>query len=367
MKLTFNKKTFLKALKIGGCFAGKRKVLPILECVKLTIKENKCWIISSDERNAIKTKCDMEYSEGDISFCIKKNDIERYVDLLDEEIFNIEIESGGNELTVKTITGYMVFPTQSADEFPILSSNGENKSFKFNSGLLAYWIQRGSPFLVNDEFKLNNQNMNILIKDKRIDIFCFNDSKMYHDSSDIDFEEELEFGIDRNSFNGLLQVLNIQEEILIKVYERNILFIADDAMLLAARDEYKILNFRQLLNFKPIFEITVNKSEILSVLSRALNVYDSIFNGIIKMDFCNGNITLFAENLEGNKKMVEQIDCDSSYDYSQFYNVANMKMAINAINSDSVILCPTGDKSLMIIKNPEYETENTFISPYQNY
>lgn len=97
MKLVFNRKDFLEAINIGGCYAGNRKVLPILECVKITVKNNKCTILSYDDMNAIKTSCNIISSDEDIVFCINKADIESYVNLLRDETFEMEVEVIGEE------------------------------------------------------------------------------------------------------------------------------------------------------------------------------------------------------------------------------------------------------------------------------
>lgn len=60
MKLKFNRKQLLEAIEIGGSFSGNKKILPILEDIRVQIKENKAWILSYDNQNAIKTVCPVE-------------------------------------------------------------------------------------------------------------------------------------------------------------------------------------------------------------------------------------------------------------------------------------------------------------------
>lgn len=367
MKITFNRKDFLKAVKVGGCYTSGKKVLPILECIKLTIKGDKCWILSSDERNAIKTCCDVFYADCDMVFCINKSDIEKYVSLLIDENFHMEVEPEHNKITIETRTSSMIFPYQDATEFPSLKQESKSDTFSMDANLLGYWIKNSSPFLVNDEFQKNHENMHIFIKDNKIEVFSFNYVKMYYDSSEIEYEGELSFGINRNSFVGLMQALDGEESITIKKGDRYITVIGSKTMLLIRKDEYKILNYHQLLRYVPKFEMEVNKDTLMSVLLRAMNINDKIDSGLLVFEYDENGVTITAENWDKTKKLTERIESINGCGgiFTQCYGTSITRVAINSINSDTVLLCPTGETSLLIMKNTEYKTENTFVSPYQ--
>lgn len=366
MKITFNRKDFLKAVKVGGCYTSVKKVLPILECIKLTVKGDKCWILSSDERNAIKTCCDVIHSDCDMVFCLNKSDIEKYVSLLIDENFHMEVEPEHNKITIETRTSSMVFPYQDANEFPSLSQDAHSDVFKMDANLLGYWIKNSTPFLINDDFQQNHENMHIFIKDGKVEVFSYNHTKMYHDSSDIDFEGELSFGINRNSFIGLSQALDGEEFVTIRNGERYITVIGSKTMLLIRKDEYKILNYHSLLNFNPLFEMEVDKAQLMSVLLRSMNINDKVDSGTLIFEYDETGVTITAESWDKSKKLTERIIaiCGNGRKYTQCYGISITKIAVSAINANTVNLCPTGDKTILIIKNKEYETESTFVSPY---
>lgn len=368
MKLTFNRKDFLKAVKVGGCYTSGKKVLPVLECIKLTIKGDKCWILSSDERNAIKTYCDVIHSDCDMVFCLNKSDIEKYVSLLIDEMFSIEVEPEHNKVTIETEVSSMVFPYQDANEFLALKQDAHSDVFKMDANLLGYWIKNSTAFLVNDEFQKNHENMHIFIKDGKIEVFSFNHTKMYYDSSDIEYEGELTFGINRNSFVGLSQALDGEEFVTIRNGERYITVIGSKTMLLIRKDEYNILNYHSLLHFKPLFEMEVDKDQLMSVLLRSMNINDKVDSGTLIFAYDETGVTITAESWDKSKKLTERIISvgGNGGKYTQCYGISVTRIAVSAINADTVCLCPTGDKTLLIIKNKEYETENTFVSPYQN-
>lgn len=368
MKLTFSRKVFLKAVKIGGCYTSGKKVLPILECIKLTVKGDKCWILSSDERNVIKTCCDVIHSDCDMVFCLNKSDIEKYVSLLIDEEFRIEVEPEHNKVTVETEVSSMVFPYQDANEFPSLKQDAHSDVFKMDANLLGYWIKNSAPFLANDEFQKNHENMHLFIKNGKIHVFSFNHIKMYHDSSEIDYDGEIKIGINRNSFIGLSQALDGEEFVTIRNGERYITVIGSKTMLLIRKDEYKIFDFFPLLNFVPLFEMEVNREQLLSVLSRAMGVNDKTESATLIFVYDENGVTITAESWDKSKKLTERVVSIGGYggSFTQCYGISITRTAVSTINSDIIVLCPAGKNALLTLKNKEYDTENTFVSPYQN-
>lgn len=365
MKLSFNKKVFLKAIKIGGSYAGNGKVLPILDCVKVVVSNGKCSILSYDERNAIKTHCLPKFCEGDISFCINKSDIEKYVSLLDEETFDLDIHE--KHLSVISRNGSIDFPVEDAKEFPSLTTGSKSNSIEIDSSLLGYWIQRGAPFTVDDEFKKAFECLNIIVKDKKIDVFCFNDNRMYHDSAETECADDFTISINRKSLQGLSLALGDDKKVTLINGEKNITIIGSNTMLLIRKDEMMLPNCMMLLNMPQLFQIRVDKARLLSILSRAQLILDSTYNVTVKFRYLANSIEISAENFEGNKKMSEVIESESVNDYGEFiqsYGASSMKLVVNSINAESVVIVPSGEFSLCRVNNPEYESENAMIMPY---
>ena len=112
MRIKFNKKDFLNAIKTGGSFSSKRTPLPILQSVKVQIVDNTCWLLSYNDKNAIKTHFKLEESYKNIEFCIDKDDIENYVSLLMEDYFDIDVDNEKLNAIVSTPNSTMNFPLQ---------------------------------------------------------------------------------------------------------------------------------------------------------------------------------------------------------------------------------------------------------------
>ena len=88
-KISINRTELCEVLCKGGAFAGKSKIMPILNNVCITTKDNRIRVESSDSENYIRSygHCD---STSNISFCVNAKEFMSYIDLLSEEILTME-------------------------------------------------------------------------------------------------------------------------------------------------------------------------------------------------------------------------------------------------------------------------------------
>lgn len=85
MKITLDKKEFVKALQVGGSFAGKSKIMPILDCVKIRVGLDKLTIVSTDSENAISKRLNGITSDEEGTFCVNMNDLMSYIKLINTD------------------------------------------------------------------------------------------------------------------------------------------------------------------------------------------------------------------------------------------------------------------------------------------
>lgn len=217
MKLKFNRKQLLEAIEIGGSFSGNKKILPILEDIRVQIKENKAWILSYDNQNAIKTVCPVEADVENGIFCINKNNLVSYISLLSDEYISIEIieklsSVEGEKIissTISTDTGSVVFPCDDPNMYPKLNSDKGSDAFDIQADLLSYWINNSNQYLGDlDDMKLSMGCLNIDIIEGRVNVFASDGFKMYHDSMQLENNNiTTQFGIPKNSFGGIVKAL----------------------------------------------------------------------------------------------------------------------------------------------------------------
>ena len=374
MKLKFNRKQLLEAIEIGGSFSGNKKILPILEDIRVQIKENKAWILSYDNQNAIKTVCPVEADVENGIFCINKNNLVSYISLLSDEYISIEVieklsSVEGEKIissTISTDTGSVVFPCDDPNMYPKLNSDKGSDAFDIQADLLSYWINNSNQYLGDlDDIKLSMGCLNIDIIEGRVNVFASDGFKMYHDSMQLENNNiTTQFGIPKNSFSGIVKALKKEDKVTIKNGENNIIIICDNTMIMVRKLEYKMPNFHSLLKYPILFKITVNKKQILNCLQKAANIHDSKYKGIVNFAFSEKGLNISSENWEGNIKMKDFIEADGGSNISINFTISYIISTINGINSENVILAVTGARQPIFIENPDEDTEIALNSPF---
>lgn len=374
MKLKFNRKQLLEAIEIGGSFSGNKKILPILEDIRVQIKENKAWILSYDNQNAIKTVCPVEADVKNGTFCINKNNLVSYISLLSDQYISIEIieklsSVEGEKIissTISTDTGSVVFPCDDPNMYPKLNSDKGSDAFDIQADLLSYWINNSNQYLGDlDDMKLSMGCLNIDIIEGKVNVFASDGFKMYHDSMQLENNNiTTQFGIPKNSFGGIVKALKKEDKVTIKNGENNIIIICDNTMIMVRKLEYKMPNFHSLLKYPILFKITVNKKQILNCLQKAANIHDSKYKGIVNFAFSEKGLNISSENWEGNIKMKDFIEADGGSNISINFTISYIISTINGINSENVILAVTGERQPIFIENPDEDTEIALNSPF---
>lgn len=374
MKLKFNRKQLLEAIEIGGSFSGNKKILPILEDIRVQIKENKAWILSYDNQNAIKTVCPVEADVKNGTFCINKNNLVSYISLLSDQYISIEIIEKSSSVegekiissTISTDTGSVVFPCDDPNMYPKLNSDKGSDAFDIQADLLSYWINNSNQYLGDlDDIKLSMGCLNIDIIEGKVNIFASDGFKMYHDSMQLENNNiTTQFGIPKNSFGGIVKALKKEDKVTIKNGENNIIIICDNTMIMVRKLEYKMPNFHSLLKYPILFKITVNKKQILNCLQKAANIQDSKHKGIVNFAFSEKGLNISSENWEGNIKMKDFIEADGGSNISINFTISYIISTINGINSENVILAVTEERQPIFIENPDKDTEIALNSPF---
>ena len=82
MELKIDRKELLSALTVGGSLAGRNKVLPILDNVKMRVKSNNLQVVSMDDQSAIQKRVVLLSCDVDGEFTVKKLQLRPTVQLI---------------------------------------------------------------------------------------------------------------------------------------------------------------------------------------------------------------------------------------------------------------------------------------------
>ena len=170
MKFSFDRKGFIDALLVGGSMAGKNKVLPILECVKLNIRGEKSTISSYNGDVAITKRVSIN-SEEECSLCVNKQDLDLFIRSLTDDV--IDVEYSGNTIVIKHKKGKLSLPTFNVDDFVQPNIEKEGDAISVDSAPLLPIIIEANKFRgIKEEFKPILSCINMVANGNLLEIFA---------------------------------------------------------------------------------------------------------------------------------------------------------------------------------------------------
>lgn len=364
MKLTFNRKKFINALIIGGGYAGNKKFLPILECVRINTKDNICWITSYDNENAIKTKCEIEYSEEPKSgFCINYSGLYNYVYLMDTEEFDIDVDMDKMESFISNNKGYCRFPIWTIDEYPTLKSESNAPSFKLDAVQLFMWMEKASPFIMNsDELFPERAHLNLFVKDGKINVWAFNGFIAYHDEIEYNTDIDTIVSFRKSVFSGIQNAIRKEDEIEIMNGENNIVIKTQNSFILIRKMEFKYSPYHKLLQYPIRTEVFMERESFKNSIQRAQQVVGSGYCATSKFTFSPNQLVIDTENPMIGKKLVDTFEVNNECNTSVIMDTKNILTAISCITSNKLKLSTTGESTVSFLKNMD-SNELTIVAP----
>lgn len=339
MEIKLNKKDFVKSLQIGGSFAGKSKVLPILECVKIKGKGNTGFIISTDNENAISKMFSFESYGMDFSFCVNYKDLLSYVKLIKDESFIIEYHpSESAQIVISHTKGSTELPVMDASLFPQMKKSGEEKEFTVDAALLNNWIIDGSKFVANDELRPQMNGIFFYFEKGKFG-FCASDGTVLCTDS-IDFgyneEEQVHFILNKSAFSPLCASMSNSTEVKVKIGENITTFINNDIVLMSRCIECRYPNFRSVIPATNNIECKAEKDSLIDAISRCK--LSSSNTSLLKCKLNTSSIKIESQDIDFSKKSSETVDCTSNGEITIGLNAEKLINSVSCVNSENVIL-----------------------------
>lgn len=337
MKLTVNKKEFISLLQRGSVYANKNKSMPILDCVKIYIKDEYLYITSTDAENVITIKggyiaCDID----DFTFCINAKDILNYSKLIPSDIFSISVEN--NLCTISYDKGNTTYPIEDNNTFPIMGIDGDLKSGIINGDVLYSLIYEARNFVSYNDLRPQMMGIHFEITDDSI-VVCSSDTHyLYANSMSISNPNvELNFILNAKSFNSVLDIAQNSHEVEVSCNDKIVVFKNDNTTLMTRLLNGKFPNWRSVIPQGNDINIKCNRNELIGAIDRAIMGGSSITNMLV-FTADGMNLNIMAEDLDCSKRGEENVICTSNSTIKIGLSYAKLKKCLNSIATDDVIL-----------------------------
>lgn len=358
MKLTLNKNEFVKALQVGGSFAGKSKVMPILDCVKIKVGLDKMTIVSTDSENAISKRLNGITSDEEGTFCVNMNDLMSYIKLVNSD--EIEINIDGKTAEVKHAKGSFTFPVESSDEFPSIKPDEDCVEVSINAALLNNWIADGKNFVANDEFRLVMNGLYVYCKENELGCCASDGHALFTDNIKVENVPEFSFILNKNAFKPVCDAIQCVEEARVKVGARNVMFVADGVSVIARQIDGRYVNFKAVCPKDNSIEVKVDRKEILNAIIRS-SVGASKASMLTRMKVDGFNLEISSEDLDFNKEAKEYLTAESNGNIVIGFKASLLIGILNSISTDNMIITMKDPSRAAIFKEDDTESEKIYL------
>lgn len=355
-KIELNKKEYIKALNVGGTFAGKSKLLPILDCVKIKVSNNKIKIVSSDGQNAINKSIEVVYDGEECTFCVNYKDLLSYVRLISADNLSLVIEN--NEVDIQHKNGNMKLPLMNADEFPVLKLDEDSCNISVSSALVNNWIVDGRNFIGSDDLRPIMCGIYFYSKDGEFGC-CASDGRYLFTDNVNENIEDFEFVLNKNAFSAVCDVCSDVDEITIKIGNNNVIFVGNGISVLARKQEGKFPNFKSIINPNTNINVKADKKEMIDAINRCK--LGSSSSCLIKFDISGLNMNITAEDIDFNKSANENVSVESNGNIIIGFNAENILKILNIVYTEKCIMKMSQPSNACIITDDNSENNKLFL------
>ena len=358
MKIRLEKKEFVKALQVGGSFAGKSKVMPILECVKIKVGLDKLTIVSTDSENAISKRLNGITSDEEGTFCVNMNDLLSYIKLINSD--EIEINVNGNTAEVKHAKGSFTFPVENDDEFPSIKPDENCVEVSINAVLLNNWIADGKSFVASDELRPVMNGLYVYCKGEELGCCASDGHCLFTDNIKVENVPEFSFILNKNAFKTVCDAIQSVEDVKVKVGTRNVMFVADGVSVIARQIEGMYVNFKAVCPKDNSIEVKVDQKEMLNAITRS-SVSASKASMLTRMKVDGFNLEISSEDLDFNKEAREYLTVEANGNIVIGFKASLLIQILNSISTDNVVITMKDPTRAAIFKEDNAESEKIYL------
>lgn len=342
MKIIAGTKAFTKSLNIGGHFAGKSNINPYAGCVKITTKNNRIKIESTDMQNSIRKFDEVIECNADGTFCVAYSDLYSYLSAISSPQVELNHLESEKKLEIKHESGIFCLPTIDTEGYPSfpLNKDKELPTIRIDHSLFEGWIAKAQNFAGHDELRPIMSSMYVYIKDGRIG-YCATDSHvLITDQAEYEDKEDDRFVvIDVASLKAVQSVLKSEKSnkpVEIEIDDKSAFVKVGQSTVRCRLLEGNYPNFRAVIPANNNIETRVKKEDLLDALRRAS--MGTPTTGLCRLNIQEKTMRITMEDLDRAQKGEETLAVASNGQIEIGVNFQKLATALLAIDGDEVIL-----------------------------
>lgn len=354
MRTTVNKRDFIKAFAVGGAFAGKSKMLPILDCVKIKVKGETMNIVSTDSNNAVSKRMNVLASDGDFTFCVNASDLNKYVKLITDEFFDLVLAEDGNSVDVAHSKGSLTLPLMEVNAFPTMKMSDDNTEIEIDAALLNNYIVMCRDFVDTNEVRPVMCGINFTLKGGKFGCAATNGHLLVTEQNTVDCDKELSFILHSSTFTAVCNAISECENVKIRVSEKNTAFIGEGISLITKNIEARFPNVDAVIPKEYSKRMIADKNELMNAVRRCS--FSSKGTNTTKFNLDNDRLEILANDDMFSMKSKEKVSVESDSEIEIGFNADMFIKAVSVINTDKVVIEMTDNTRPAVFKEDDADS-----------
>lgn len=355
IEIKVTKSDFVSGLTRGACFVGKKAVLPILENVKIKVKNDIMTFVSYNNENAISKKIFGVESSADYSFCVFHKDLLSYVKLISEEVINLCLSEEDMTITVKHSKGKMSFPFMDAADFPMIETDNYEKEIVVESAFINNWIVDAVNFIGNDELRPALNAMYFYSKDGKFGCCATDSISLFADYTDSTFED-FSFLLNKNVLSPICDMCKSVSDVKIKISNKNIMLVGNNETIISRCIDGRFLNFESVIPKNTPMNVEVDKKELSSAIARC-GIVASQTTMLLEVNIKGATMEVIGQDVDFNKKATETLFVTSNGDIRIGLKATVLQTVIKCMNTDRISISMTDGSRPCVVR--EIDGNNT--------
>ena len=371
MKIKIKQKILIDQLNNVIKGISNKNIIPILNCIKLSLDKDGLYLMSTDNEIAIKTfvdKKDIEEIKEQGDIIVSGKLFYEIIRKLENDIINIE-ELVDSKLIIYTDNSSFTLNCNNVSEFPDLElSEVENPIsinklvFKniVNQTIFATSQQESRPVLTGINFNFNNGNLECTATDSY---------RLAKKVINVDNKENYNFIIPTRNLNELIRMFNNEDDDLqVHIFDNKVIFKFDNIIMLSRVINGSYPDTSKLIPTDFSLIMKVNLRQLYNAIDRASLLTNESDKNTIKLETNKNNIVISSNIPEiGYVEEKIEVEKNNNEELKIAFSSKYMMDALKSFDCEYVNLMFNGDIKPIIIKNVDSEDLIQLILPIRTY
>lgn len=368
MKIKVDKNLLLESISTVDSFIPTKSINNVLSSCLFNVSRDEIEILSTDNDIGVRTIVDAKV-ESEVSFIANGTRLCSILKELPEGVIEIDVSEDlliKMETKTTDIKGQYNLIGSSGTDYPEIKKFYDKEVIEIKQDVLKDMIRKVIHAAATDTIKPSFNGIYIVSDSSdKITFVCSDSRRLSQISRDIDDEVCLERGviIPLKTINGLYRLLKQDGVCKISFFENQCFFKINNTEIVSRVIDSEFPEYKNVIPKEQKVTAIIQKEKFMRSLRRAM-IFTREPANKVTLNVKENILTIEARTNDlGEAKETVPIESNAVEDISVAMNVQFLIDSIREIDSSSISLCITGQKSPVTIRTDEDKEHITIIMP----